>query len=85
MENELNFIHIGKKFHKNFSYSRTYADSEADSEIDNSIKRNKTADVYKQNPLCKGSELNDVLQSCSYETPFGYNFVEWLGIETKEN
>ena len=64
----MNHIFIGKIiFHKNPLYFRIYADFEADNEKDNSIVRNKTTNIYKQNPVLNGyrivSELEDVLQS----------------------
>ena len=54
----------------------------------------KATNIYKQNPLCKGyfivSESTDVLQSVYYESPPGYNFVNWfvnevLKLENKMN
>ena len=71
-----------KHFHKNPLYFRIYADFEADNEKDNSIIGNKTTNIYKQNPVLNGyhiiSELEDVLKSDYYKSPFGYNDVDWF-------
>ena len=71
-----------KHFHKNPLYFRIYADSEADNEKDNSIIGNKTANIYKQNPILNGyhivSELEDLLKSDYYKSPLGYNNVDWF-------
>ena len=43
---------------------------------------NKTSNTFKRNPLCKGcfivSKLNVVLQSGLYETPLGFDIVDWF-------
>ena len=61
---------------------RIIAEIGADIENDNSIKGNKTANFYKQNPTCNGyytvSELNDFLQSGCYDSPLGNNNVDWF-------
>ena len=71
-----------KHFHKNPLYFRIYADFEADNEKDNSKIGNKTTNIYKQNPVLNGyriiSELEDVLESGYYESPLGYNNVDWF-------
>ena len=70
-----------KHFHKNPLYFRIYADFEADNEIDNSNVGDKTTNVYKQIPVLNGyyiSELEDVLESGYYESPLGYDNVDWL-------
>ena len=71
-----------KHFHKNPLYFRIIADFEADNEKDNSKIGNKTTNIYKQNPVLNGyyiiSELNDVLESGYYESPLGYDNVEWF-------
>ena len=71
-----------KPFHKNPLYSRIYADFEADNEKNDSKIGNKTTIIYKQNPVLNGyhkiSELEDVLESGYYESPLGYNNVDWF-------
>ena len=74
--------HWKKHFHENPLNFRIYADFEADNELDNSNTGNKTTNIYKQNPVLNGyhikSELNDILQSGYYESPLGYNIVDWF-------
>ena len=57
-----------------------YADFEADNENDNSSIGNKTTNFYKQNPVLNGyyieSELDDILKSGYYKSPFGYDNVD---------
>ena len=71
-----------KHFHKNPLYFRIYADFEADNEKDNSIVSNKTTNIYKQNPVLNGyhivSELEDILKSDYYQSPLGYDNVDWF-------
>ena len=71
-----------KHFHKNPLYFRIIADFEADNEIDGSNVGNKTTNIYKQIPVLNGyyiiSELEDVLESGYYESPLGYNSVDWF-------
>ena len=71
-----------KHFHKNPLYFRNIADFEADNEKENSKIGNKTTNIYKQNPVLNGyniiSELEDVLKSGYYESPLGYNNVDWF-------
>ena len=61
---------------------RIIADLEADNEIDGSNIGNKTTNIYKQNPVLNGyyiiSELEDVLESGYYESPLGYDNVDWF-------
>ena len=75
-------LHWKKHFHKNPLYFRIYADFEADNEKDDTIVGNKTTNIYKQNPVLNGyqiiSELEDVLKSDYYESPLGYNNVDWF-------
>ena len=75
-------IYWKKHFHKIPLYFRIYADFECDNEINNSNIGNKTTNIFKQNPTCNGfyiiSELNDVLQSGYYKSPFGENNVDWF-------
>ena len=79
----MNHIFIGKKhFHKNPLYFRIIADFEADNEIDDYKIGNKTTNIHKQKPVLNGyyiiSELNDVLKSGYYESPLGYDNVDWF-------
>ena len=71
-----------KHFHKNPLYFRIIADFEADNEKDNTKIGNKTTNIYKQNPVLNGyyiiSELEDVLKSDYYESPLGYDNVDWF-------
>ena len=75
-------LHWKKTFHKNQLYFRIYADFEADNEKDDSIVSNKTTNIYKQNPVLNGyhiiSELEDVLKSVYYQSPVGYDNVDWF-------
>ena len=79
----MNPIFIGKKhFHKNPLNFRIIADFEADKETDGSNIGNKTTNIYKQNPVLNGyyiiCELEDVLESGYYESPLGYDNVDWF-------
>ena len=71
-----------KHFHKNPLYFKIYADFEAENEKDNSIIGNKTTNIYKQNPVLNGydieSELEDVLTSGYHNSPLGYDNVDWF-------
>ena len=71
-----------KHFHKNPLYFRIIADIEADNEKDDSKIGNKTTNIYKQKPILNGyyiiSELEDVLKSGYYESPLGYNNLDWF-------
>ena len=71
-----------KPFHKNPLYFRIIADFEADNEKDDYKIGNKTTNIYKQKPVLNGyyiiSELNDVLKSGYYESPLGYDNVDWF-------
>ena len=71
-----------KHFHRNPLYFRITADFEADNEIDASNIGNKTTNIYKQNPVLNGyyiiSELEDVLKNGYYESPSGYDNVDWF-------
>ena len=71
-----------KHFHKNPLYFRIIADFEADNEKDDYKIGNKTTNIYKQKPVLNGyyiiSELNDVLKSGYYESPLGYDNVDWF-------
>ena len=75
-------LHGKNHFHKNPLYFRVYADLEADNEKDYSSIGNKTTNIYKQNPILNGyhieSELEDVLRSGYYESPLGYDNVDWF-------
>ena len=74
--------HWKKHFHKNPFYFRIYADFEAETEKDNSIIGNKTTNIYKQNPVLNGfqieCELEDVLKSEYYKSPLAYINVDWF-------
>ena len=63
-------------------YFRIIADFEADNEIDDYKIGNKTTNIHKQKPVLNGyyiiSELNDVLKSGYYESPLGYDNVDWF-------
>ena len=69
-------------FHKNPLYFRIIADFEADNEKDNLQVGDKITNIYKQKPVLSGyyiiSELNDVLESGHYESPLGYDNVDWF-------
>ena len=71
-----------KHFHKNPLYFRIIADFEADNEKDDSKIGNKTTNIYKQKPILNGyyiiSELEDVLESGYYESPLGYDNIDWF-------
>ena len=71
-----------KHFHKNPLYFRIYADFEADNEKDSLCIGNKTTKIYKQNPVLNGyhivSELGGVLKSDYYQSPLGYDNVDWF-------
>ena len=75
-----------KHFHKNPIYFRVIADFEADNEIDGSNIGDKTTNIYKQNLVLNRyyiiSELEDVSGSGYYESPLGYDNVDWF---VKEN
>ena len=61
----------------------------ADNEIDVSNVGNKTIKIYKQNPVLYGyykiSELEDVLENGFYESPLGYDNVDWFVNEAIKN
>ena len=75
-------IYWKKHFQKNPLYFTIYADFEADNEKDISKIGNKTTNIYKQKPVLNGfhiiSELEDVLESGHYESPLGYDNVDWF-------
>ena len=74
--------HWKNHFHKSPLYFRIYADFEADNEIDDSSIGNKTTNIYEQNPVLKGYdieyELEDVSKSGCYQSPLSYNKVDWF-------
>ena len=76
-----------KHFHKNPLDFRFIADFEADNEMENSSVGNKTTNIYKQTPVLNGyyiiSELEDVLKSGYYESPLGYDNIDWFVNEVK--
>ena len=69
-------------------YFRIIAVFEANNEIENCNVDNETTNIYKQNPVHNGfyiiSELNDVLESGYYESPLGYDNVDWFVKEVKK-
>ena len=71
-----------KHFHKNPLYFRIIANFEADDEIDNSNVGKKTTNIYKQKPVLNGyyliSKLENVLKSGYYESPLGYDNIDWF-------
>ena len=71
-----------KKFHKKQLRFRLYADFEVDNENDNSSVGNKTTNISKQNPVLDGfeivSEVEDILKSGYYDSPLGYDNVDWF-------
>ena len=77
-----------KHFHKDPLSFRKYEDFEADNEIDNSNVGNKTTNIYNQIPVLNGYrieyELDDIFQSCYYESPRGYNNVDWYVNEVQK-
>ena len=80
-----------KQFHKIPTIFRCIADFKADNEIDGSNVGDKTSNNYKQKPVFNGyyikSELQDVLESGYYESPLGYENVDWYenGVQKLEN
>ena len=85
--NESN-LYSKKHFLKNPLHFKINADFEADNEIDDFSIGNKTTNILKQNPVCSGfyivPELNDVLQTGYYESPLGYDNVDWFVGEVKK-
>ena len=73
---------MGKTRSKESNVFNDCANFEADDEIDNTHIGNKTNTVYKQNPELNGyyivSELSNVLKVGYYESPLGYNNVNWF-------
>ena len=75
-------IYWKKNFQNNKLYFRIYADFEADNKKENIDIGNKTTNIYKQEPVCNGyqivSEIEDVIKSGYYESPLGYENVNWF-------
>ena len=71
-----------KQFHKNPLYFRINADFEADNEIDCSNIGYKTTKNYIRTPTLNSfyiiSHLEDDLESGYYESPLGYDKVDWF-------
>ena len=69
-------------FQTNPVYFRSIADFEADDEKEDNIIGNKTSNYYKQNPVINGyyiiSEFEDVLKNGYYESPLGFDNVDWF-------
>ena len=87
-------IYWMKYFHKNKFYFRIYADFEAVNKKEVTNIGDKTTNIYKQEPLCKGyyneSELDHILKSDYYKSPLSHEKVDWLvdeivKLETKMN
>ena len=82
-------LYWNKYFHRNPIYFRIFAEFEADNETDGSSEGNKTTNIYKQIPVLNGyyikSELEDVFKSGHYESPLGYNNVDWYVNQVKKN
>ena len=78
-------LHWKGLFPTNLFYFRIIAVFAADKQNDNSSKGNKTTNIYKQNPVLNGyhiiSELDDILKSVYYESPLGYDNVDWYVYE----
>ena len=78
----MNHIFIGRNIFITIHYIRIIADFEVDNEEDNSKVGDKTTNIYKQNPVLDGyyiiSEIEDVLESGYYESPLGYDNVDWF-------
>ena len=80
-----------KYFHKKPLYFKIIAEFEAGNEIDGSNVGKKTTNIYKQNLVLNGyyvnSEVEDVLKSGYYESPLGYNNVDWFvnGVKILQN
>ena len=76
------YLYWKKHFHKNPLYLRIIADFEANNEKHGSKIGNKTTNIYKQKPILNAyyiiSELNDVLKTDYYESPLGYDNVDWF-------
>ena len=75
-------VYWKKQFLMNPLSFRIYADFEADNEMDISSGCKRTTSIFEENPVCFGyyilSELKDVLKGGSYESPLGYNTVDWF-------
>ena len=71
-----------KHFHKNPLGCRIFADFEAENETDTSTIGNKTTNIFKQKPALNSyyivSQLDDILKSGYYESPLGYDHVDWF-------
>ena len=75
-------LHWKSHFHKNPIIFRIYADFAADNEFYKLSVGKKTTKTFKQNPILNGynieSELEDVSKSGYFESPLGYNNVDWF-------
>ena len=80
------------QFHKSPLCFRIFADFEADNEDVNTSIGNETTISYKQKFVCRGcylvSELDGVWKSGYYESPLGYDKVDWfvngvIGLESE--
>ena len=83
---ELLVYHISnckkKHFHKTPLYFKIYANLEVDNEKDDSSVGNEPTNIYRQNPVLKGyqieSELQDVFKSEHYKSPLGFKNLDWF-------
>ena len=61
-------------------YFRIYADFEADNKKENVNIRDKTTNIYKQEPVCNGyhfvSDLEHILKTDYHKSPLGHENVE---------
>ena len=80
--NEESHLYWKDHFHNNPLYFRIIADFEAHIELDNFSIGNKATNIYKQNPTPNGyyiiSELDYVLENGYYESPLGFNNLDWF-------
>ena len=85
---QMNHIFNGKNIFIRIHCILEYIDFEADNEKDNSSIDDNTTNIYKQNPVLNGyrieSELEDVLKSRHYESPLGYDNVDWFVDKVKK-
>ena len=75
-------LHWKKHFHNNSFFFKIYGVFEADNEKGNSSIGNKTTNFYKQFQVLNGYQIQfemvDVLKSCYYISPLGYDNVDWF-------
>ena len=75
-------IYWKKNFQKNKLYFRIYADFEADNKKENTNIGDKTANIYKQEPVCNGyqilSNLEHNLKTEYHKSPLGHENINWF-------